>query len=122
MACASSPSGGCGSSGNPERKDSPVAQRDLSVWYKLAKNAQWGNFASLKRTFGSADQVGNCVVFDVGNNRFRLIGRVNYAKGILYVLRVMDHAEYDKNLWVDDCGCNKPPPKKPAPAGARGGT
>jgi len=52
-------------------------------------------------------------VFDVGNNRFRLIGRVNYTRGIVYVLRVMDHPEYDKNLWVDDCGCHKPPPKKP---------
>ena len=54
------------------------------------------------------------MVFDVGNNRFRLIGRVNYRNGILYVLRVMDHAEYDKQRWVDDCGCHKPPPKKTA--------
>ena len=27
------------------------------------------------------------MVFDVGNNRFRLIGRVNYRAGIIYVLR-----------------------------------
>ena len=94
------------------RHDAEVAQRNLSTWYKLARNAKWANFGALKQTFGSADQVGNCVVFDVGNNRFRLIGRVNYGKGIIYVLRVMDHAEYDKNLWVDDCGCHKPPPKK----------
>jgi mRNA interferase HigB len=100
----------------PRKSDSRVAERDLSAWYKLAKNAAWDNFGVLKQTFGSADQVGNCVVFDVGNNRFRLIGRVNYTKGILYVLRVMDHREYDKNLWVDDCGCHKPPPKKPAAA------
>ena len=95
------------------KKNSAEAERDLSTWYKLAKRAEWDNFAALRQTFGSADQVGNCVVFDVGNNRFRLIGRVNYAKGIIYVLRVMDHAEYDKNRWSDDCGCHKPPPKKP---------
>jgi mRNA interferase HigB len=98
------------------KHDSAVAERDLSAWYKLAKSAEWANFGALKQTFGSADQVGNCVVFDVGNNRFRLIGRVNYAKGILYVLRAMDHAEYDKKRWVDDCGCHKPPPKKPVTA------
>ena len=98
------------------KHDSKVAREDLSTWHKLAKNANWANFAVLKQTFGSADQVGNCVVFDVGNNRFRLIGRINYAKGIIYVLRVMDHPEYDKNLWVDHCGCYKPPPKKPATA------
>src|SRR5437870_3835770 len=102
------------------RGDAKVAQRVVSNWYKLAKGARGITYAALKRTFGSADQVGNCVVFDVGNNRFRLIGRVNYAKGIVYVLRVMDHAEYDKQLWIVDCGCHKPPPKKPAAHGRKG--
>ena len=98
------------------KKESATAERDLSAWYKLARHAAWGHFATLKQTFGSANQVGNCVVFDVGNNRYRLIGRVNSARGILYVLRVMDHREYDRNLWVDDCGCHKPPPKRPGAA------
>jgi mRNA interferase HigB len=61
------------------KHDSEVAQRDLSAWFKVAKTAEWDNFGALKQTFGSADQVGNCVVFDVGNNRFRLIGRVKYG-------------------------------------------
>src|SRR5262245_30064583 len=34
--------------------DSRIAERDLSVWYKLATNAAWPNFAALKQTFGSA--------------------------------------------------------------------
>jgi mRNA interferase HigB len=86
----------------------------LSAWRKVAEHTDWSHFTSLKQTFGSADQVGNCVVFDVGNNRFRLIGRVNYARGIVYVLKAMDHVEYDKKRWVDDCGCHDPPPKRPA--------
>jgi mRNA interferase HigB len=101
------------------KDDAEIAERDLSAWYKVVKAAEWDNFGSLRQTFGSADQVGNCVVFDVGNNRFRLIGRVRYEKGILYVLRVMDHDEYDKGRWVEDCGCHDPPPRattaKPAP-------
>jgi mRNA interferase HigB len=99
------------------KADSRHAQRDLAAWHKLAAKAAWASFGELKRTFGSADQVGNCVVFDVGNNRYRLIGRVNYAKGIVYVLRVMDHATYDKAPWAEECGCHKPPPKPPAAAG-----
>jgi mRNA interferase HigB len=95
------------------KHDAKRAEEDLSTWHKLAKSADWDNFGSLRQTFGSADQVGNCVVFDVGNNRFRLIGRINYRKGIIYVLRVMDHKEYDKEGWIDDCGCYRPPPKKP---------
>jgi mRNA interferase HigB len=93
------------------KSDSGLAERSLSAWYKLAKKAKWANFGALKQGSGSADQVGNCVVFDVANNHYRLIVRVNYAKGIIYVLRVMDHAEYDRKLWVGTCGCHKPPPK-----------
>jgi mRNA interferase HigB len=97
--------------------DAQIARRDLTAWLKVAKNAVWANFASLKESFSAADQVGNCVVFDVGNNRYRLIGRVLYShprrQGRIYVLRVMDHKEYDKGDWIDACGCHRPPPKKP---------
>jgi mRNA interferase HigB len=99
--------------------DGGTTQRDLSTWYKLAERADWGHFAALRQTFGSADQVGNCVVFDVGNNRLRVIGRVNYSAGILYILKVMDHKEYDRNRWVDDCGCDRPPPGRTAASRSR---
>ncbi len=98
------------------KTDSEIAERDLTAWYKLARKARWNNFGSLRQTFGAADQVGNCVIFDVGNNRFRLIGRINYARGIIYVLKVLDHAENDKTLWIDRCGCHQPPPKRPVVA------
>lgn len=100
------------------RQESEIARRDLAVWSKLVRAANWSNFAGLKQTFGSADQVGNCVVFDVGNNRYRLIGRINYSKGIVYILKVMDHGEYDKRKWPDECGCFQPPPKNPPPKAA----
>ncbi len=86
------------------KNDSALAEKDLLTWFKLAETAEWANFGALKQTFGSADQVGNCVVFDVGNNRFRLIGRVFYAAGKLYVLGVMDHAEYDKGAGLTTAG------------------
>lgn len=92
------------------------AEIDLAAWYKIAKKAQWRNFGDLRQTFGSADQVGDCVVFDVGNNRYRLIGRIRYDSGKLFVLRIMDHAEYDERRWVDQCGCHEPQPRKKRPA------
>jgi mRNA interferase HigB len=95
-----------------QKAGTAVAKRDLSVWRKLTEQAEWTDFGSLRQSFPSADQVGNCVVFDAGNNRHRVIGRVNYAKGIVYVLKVMDHAEYDKASWIDACGCYEPPPKR----------
>lgn len=97
-------------------KDRADAMRALSAWYKIASHAEWTNFASLRQTFASADQVGNCTVFDVGNNRYRLIGRVIYPHRI-YVLRVMDHREYDRASWIDQCGCHTPRPRRQTDAG-----
>ncbi|RLS42084.1 MAG: type II toxin-antitoxin system HigB family toxin [Planctomycetota bacterium] len=93
----------------------------LSAWYKIASKAEWANFARLKQTFGSADQVGNGVVFDVGSNRYRLIGRVLYPHK-LSVLRVMDHEEYDRASWASQCGCHSPPPKSRTPPPKRPAT
>ncbi|RLS47787.1 MAG: type II toxin-antitoxin system HigB family toxin [Planctomycetota bacterium] len=95
------------------RRRSAPAGRLGRCWggeYKIASKAEWVNFAGLKQTFGAADQVGNCVVFDVGSNRYRLIGRVLYPHK-LSVLRVMDHEEYDRAPWASQCGCHSPPPK-----------
>jgi len=92
-------------------KNGPDAQRVLAAWFKIASNAEWSNFAALKQTFGSADRVGNCVVFDVGNNRYCLIGRVFYPHKF-YVLRVMDRQEYSRNAWAKQCGCHNPPPTR----------
>jgi mRNA interferase HigB len=94
------------------KAETGVAERDLSVWRRLTEQAGWTNFGSLRQTFPSADEVGNCVVFDAGNNRHRVIGRINYSKGIVYVLKVMDHSEYDKAIWIDAYGCHKPPSKR----------
>ncbi|MGP0069643.1 MAG: type II toxin-antitoxin system HigB family toxin [Isosphaeraceae bacterium] len=56
-----------------------IARRDLLTWIKIAEAAEWAYFGALRHTFGLADQVGNCVSFDAGNNRFRPIGRVFYC-------------------------------------------
>ena len=64
-----------------------LAERYLSSWYKIAAKANWSNLASLKQTFGSADQVGHYVVFDIGNNHYRLIALVKYCQGTGYLVR-----------------------------------
>jgi mRNA interferase HigB len=97
---------------NSRTNDSELAKRDLSTRHKLAEKADWNNFGDLKQSFGSADRVGNCVVFDAGKNRYRIVARMKYKQGKLFVLAVMDHAEHDKQKWVDDCGCRRPAPKR----------
>ncbi|MGD0141208.1 MAG: type II toxin-antitoxin system HigB family toxin [Tepidisphaeraceae bacterium] len=87
----------------------PAAVNPLQEWYKLALRATWRNFADVKATFGQTDRVrvrsGQTVcVFDIGGNKFRLVAFVSYAKGKVYVLRVMTHGEYDRGnqRWKDE--------------------
>jgi mRNA interferase HigB len=89
-----------------------IAERDLTVWRKLTERSVWPTFAALRQTFPSAHKVGNCVVFDAGNNRYWVICRINHERGIVYVLKVMDHGEYDRGRWKTDCGCFDPPPRR----------
>jgi mRNA interferase HigB len=98
--------------------DAGIAERDLLAWHEVARDAEWKDFGSLKQSFGSADRVGNCIVFDVGNNRFRLIGRVFFGSGKLYVLKIMDHHEYDKRQWIEECRCHMPQPRLADPDAA----
>ncbi|WP_165232847.1 type II toxin-antitoxin system HigB family toxin [Aquisphaera insulae] len=109
--------------------DAEIARRSLLAWEKLVRGASWAHWGDLKQTFGSADRVGNCTVFDVGNNRFRLIARVIVDKGRVFVLKVMDHEQYDRkdprnparSRWEDECGCHRPPPRSNADRGGLAG-
>jgi mRNA interferase HigB len=95
----------------------PRAKVSLRGWFTQAAAADWGKFADLRVTFPSADLVGNCTVFDIGGNNFRLIARVFYPNHKVYVLREMTHAEYDRGDWPASCGCYQPPPKRRRRAG-----
>ena len=39
------------------------------------------------------------VVFDIAQNRYRLIAAVHFNCGKLYALRFLTHKEYDRNTW-----------------------
>jgi mRNA interferase HigB len=80
----------------------PAAAAPLNEWYRLTLKAEWKNFADVKATFGQTDQArvasgATVLIFDIGGNKFRLIAGVSYPK--LYVLQIMTHKKYDKELW-----------------------
>ena len=88
------------------------SESPLRAWYTHVsnKNIRWRNWADVKASYGTADAVGSCIVFNIGGNKYRLIARVFYASQKLYVLKVMTHREYDEGKWKQECGCFAPPP------------
>lgn len=89
------------------------AEEPLKAWYAHVSDAAaaWRSWGDLKAEYGAASLVGNCVVFNIGGNKYRLVARVLYPSQKVFILRVMTHREYDKNSWKKDCGCFDPPPK-----------
>jgi mRNA interferase HigB len=69
----------------------------LDAWYAEAKKAKWASFQDIKNAHRSADNVGgDRVVFNIGGNKFRLVVKIAYKSGTVYVRFVDTHAEYDK--------------------------
>ena len=73
----------------------------LKRWVETVEAADWKHPADMKKTFGSADIVGNQTVFNVGGNKCRLIALVQYKSKRVLVQHVLTHAEYDKGDWKE---------------------
>ena len=79
----------------------PDAKAPLAHWYRLMKRGVFSNFAALRATFSSADQVGKLTVFNIGGNKVRLIAAIHYNRRRIYVRSVLTHAEYDEQSWKE---------------------
>jgi mRNA interferase HigB len=73
----------------------------LNAWYKIAKNADWANFAEVRNSWRNSDVVGRFVVFDISNNRCRLIATIKNGWRIVYIRGILSHAEYDEKEWQE---------------------
>jgi mRNA interferase HigB len=94
------------------------AEGPLRAWYTHVsdRSVAWQSWADVKADFGSASLVGNCVVFSIGGNKYRLATRILYPSQKVFILKCMAHVEYDEDKWKTDCGCYEPPPSRPGKA------
>ena len=84
----------------------PDAAEPLQQWYRLLREALWKSLQDVRRVYPHADAVtvasGNTVtVFNLCGNKYRLIAAIHYNRQRVYVLRLLRHAEYSKDLWKD---------------------
>jgi mRNA interferase HigB len=80
----------------------PSAERDsvaFAHWGRVVERALWSNFADVRATFNTADQVGDRVVFNVGGNKYRVVARINYQSATVFIRHVLTHTEYDSGVW-----------------------
>lgn len=82
----------------------PTAKASLLHWEKTVLAATWGNPADLKQTFNDVDAVkvasdNTVYVFNIERNAHRLVAAIHFNTGMVFVLRLMAHTEYDRGSW-----------------------
>jgi len=90
------------------------AEGPLRAWFTRvnSRTVWWKSWAIVKADYCGASIVGNCIVFNIGGNKYRLVTRILYPNQKVFVLKVMSHKEYGKDKWKVECGCHEPPPRR----------
>ena len=75
----------------------PDAKASLDAWWAEAKRAQWRTPHCIKERYRRASILkSGCVVFDICGNKYRLIVKFDYKKGIGLVKFLGTHKEYNR--------------------------
>jgi mRNA interferase HigB len=73
------------------------SEQQLKSWHKEASDAQWEKPDDIKKNYRTCSILpGNRVVFNIKGNTYRLIIKINYEFGIIWIRFIGTHAEYDK--------------------------
>ena len=73
------------------------AKSALKAWFHETAAAKWAGPQDIKRRYPSSDVLpDNRVVFNMKGNTYRLIVKIHYNTGIVFIRFVGTHAEYDK--------------------------
>lgn len=81
-------------------EEHPDSEAPLKDWVTKTRAAEWKNNSDVQKTFNSADHLGEQkFIFNIGGNNFRLAAMVWIENERVYVLKLMTHAEYDKERF-----------------------
>ena len=81
----------------------PDAANEIKAWVVIVKGVRWHNFLEVRSAFKDADNVKGYVIFNIRQNRYRLVTIIHYARttnqkrtqGHVYIRSFLTHKEYD---------------------------
>lgn len=72
-------------------------ESQLQSWYYEAYKAKWKTPTAIKKEFPTASFLqDNRVVFNIKGNDYRLIVKINYDYGLIWIRFIGTHNQYDK--------------------------
>jgi len=73
------------------------AKAALQAWYEDALRTEWRTPQEVKQRYGNASIIaGNRVIFNIKGNEYRLVVKVHYDRGQIYIRFVGTHRAYDE--------------------------
>ena len=80
------------------------AANEIGAWVSIVESVRWHNFAEVRNWFMDADNVDGYVIFNVRQNRYRLVTVIHYARttremrteGHVYIRSFLTHREYEQ--------------------------
>lgn len=74
----------------------PDAEKSLKAWHREVEGEKWSKPQELTARYSKASIVGdNRAVFRIKHNRYRLVAKINYCAGMVYVRFIGTHEQYD---------------------------
>lgn len=74
-----------------------IAKEYIEDWHKSIESGSWENPDGLRNRFSSIRLLGKGVtVFKVLHNEFRLITRIYFERGVVFICWVGTHSEYNR--------------------------
>jgi mRNA interferase HigB len=88
---------------NRAMKQYPDAAKQIMAWRRIAKDARWRNFNEVRQVSKDADDVKGYVIFNICQNRYRLVTIIHYSRvkdgritvGHIYIRSFLTHRQYD---------------------------
>lgn len=71
------------------------ARSQLDSWEVEVEEAQWNSPQDLKERYPKASFVKKQVIFNICWNKYRLLTEISYRNGIVLVMKIGTHKEYD---------------------------
>lgn len=73
------------------------SKSQLEAWHYEISKSVFNNANEIKAKYGNASIVGgNKIVFNICGNKYRLVVKINYFAGIVFIKFIGTHKAYDK--------------------------
>jgi mRNA interferase HigB len=84
----------------------PDARASLFAWHEVARRERWQSIVDGRRAFPAADAATvksgrTATIFNIRGNNYRLIVAIHFNTQVVYVMRFLTHAAYDKEGWKE---------------------